>query len=62
MGATAISASVASPSLAAGLLHHVQLNFLERDFLVRRHAERYRTRAADALLAIISAQAAQTRR
>lgn len=61
MGATAISASVASPSLEAGLLHHVQLNLPERDFLVLRHVERYRTRAADALLAIISVPLARTR-
>ncbi len=60
MGATAISASVASPSLEAGLLHHVQLNLPERDFLVLRHVERYRTRAADALLEIIFARLAQT--
>ena len=60
MGATAISASVASPSLEAGLLHHVPFNLPERDFLVLRHAERYRTRAVDALLAIIAAPAAQT--
>ena len=38
MGATAISASVAAPSIEAGLLH----------------TERYRSRAADALLAIIA--------
>lgn len=56
MGATAISASVASPSLDAGLLRHVRLDLPERGFLVLRHAGRYRTRAADALLAIISAQ------
>ncbi len=62
MGATAISTSVASPSLEAGLLHHVQLNLPERDFLVLRHAERYRTRAADALLEILSARAARTRK
>ena len=60
MGATAISASVASPSLEAGLLHHVPFNLPERDFVVLRHAERYRTRAADALLAIIAAPAGQT--
>lgn len=60
MGATAISASVASPSLEAGLLQHVPFNLPERDFLVLRHAERYRTRAVDALLAIIAAPAAQT--
>lgn len=62
MGATALSASVASPSLEAGLLHHVPLTLPERDFLVLRHAGRYRTRAVDALLGIISAQAAQTRK
>ncbi len=62
MGATAISASVASPSLEAGLLHHVQLNLPERDFLALRHAERYRTHASDPLLAIMSALAAQTRK
>ncbi len=54
MGATAISASVASPSLEAGLLHHVRLALPERDFLVLHHAGRYRTRAAGALLDIMS--------
>ncbi len=61
MGATAISASVASPSLEAGLLHHVTLTLPERDFLVLRHAGRYRTRAGSALLEIISAWSGQTR-
>jgi len=57
MGATAISASVAAPSLEAGLLHQVQLALPERDFNVLMHAERYRSRAADALLAIIAGAA-----
>ena len=55
MGATAISASVAAPSLEAGLLHQVPLPLPERDFQVIRHAERYRSRAAEALLAVIAA-------
>ncbi len=55
MGATAISASAAAPSIEAGLLHAVALPLPERDFHVLRHTERYRSRAADALLAIIAA-------
>lgn len=54
MGATAISASVAAPSLEAGLLHALDLTLPERDFHVLRHRERYRSRAADALLAVIA--------
>ena len=52
MGATAISASVAAPSIETGLLHQVGLDLPERAFRVIRHAGRYRSRAADALLAI----------
>jgi len=63
MGATAISASAAAPSIEAGLLHAVDLalpagrsaSVCERDFHVLRHTGRYRSRAADALLAIIAA-------
>jgi DNA-binding transcriptional LysR family regulator len=54
MGATAISASVAAPSLEAGLLHHVRLDMPERDFRVIRHRDRYQTRAAGELLALIT--------
>lgn len=54
MGATALSASVAAPSIEAGLLHQVGLTLPERAFHVLRHTERYRSRAADALLAIIA--------
>ena len=53
MGATAISASAAAPSIEAGLLHAVALRLPERDFHVLRHLQRYRSRAADALLAVI---------
>jgi DNA-binding transcriptional LysR family regulator len=50
MGATALSASVAAPSIEAGLLCDAGLALPERDFNVIRRTERYRTRAADALL------------
>jgi DNA-binding transcriptional LysR family regulator len=51
LGATAISASVAAPSLESGLLHHVRFRLPEREFHVLRHAQRYHSRLADALLA-----------
>ena len=52
-GATVISASVASPSLEAGLLHHVRLALPDRNFDLLRHRERYASGAAQALLGII---------
>ncbi len=55
MGATVISASVAAPSLEVGLLHQVGLDLPDRDFRVLRHRERYQSRAADALLALLAA-------
>ena len=54
LGATVISASAAAPSLEAGLLREVALKLPERVFHVLRHRERYRSRAADALLALIA--------
>lgn len=54
MGATAISASVAASSIEAGLLCKIGLELPEREFNVLRHTERYRSRAADALLTIIA--------
>ncbi len=54
LGATAISASVAAPSLEAGLLMHVALALPERDFTAIRHSERYRSGAAEALLALMT--------
>jgi DNA-binding transcriptional LysR family regulator len=54
MGATAISASVAASGLEAGLLKQIKVTLPERAFHVVRHAERYRTAAADALLQLIA--------
>ena len=54
MGATAISASVAAPSIEAGLLHAVDLTLPERQFHVLRHRERYRSHAGDALLGLLT--------
>jgi DNA-binding transcriptional LysR family regulator len=53
LGATAISASVASPSLEAGLLHQANLTLPERKFHVLRHAERFHSHAARAFLAVV---------
>ncbi len=53
MGATAISASVAAPSLEAGLLHMIALDLPERDFCVVRHRQRALSKAAEALLGLI---------
>jgi DNA-binding transcriptional LysR family regulator len=53
LGATAISASVAAPSLEAGLLHQVALELPDRDFCVLHHRQRALSRAAEALLALI---------
>jgi DNA-binding transcriptional LysR family regulator len=55
MGATALSASVAAPSLEAGLLQAVDVPLPDRSFYVLRRAERYRSRAAEALLRLIRA-------
>jgi DNA-binding transcriptional LysR family regulator len=54
LGATAISASIAAPSLEAGLLQQVAFSLPERWFHVLRHRNRYHSRAADALLALMS--------
>jgi DNA-binding transcriptional LysR family regulator len=53
LGATAISASVAAPSLEAGLLARVGLALPPRDFTAIHHAERAPSRAAEALLALL---------
>jgi DNA-binding transcriptional LysR family regulator len=54
LGATAISASVAAPSIEAELLHQVTFRLPEREFHVLRHRERYQSRAAEALLAVMA--------
>ena len=53
-GATVISASVAAPSLEAGLLHPVRMSLPDRSFDLLRHRERHGSRAAQALLDIIA--------
>jgi DNA-binding transcriptional LysR family regulator len=57
LGATALSSSVAAPSIEAGLLHQVALRLPEREFHVLRHRDRYRSRAAAALLALVTRSA-----
>ena len=54
LGATAISASVAAPSLEAGLLHRAQFPLPERLFHALRQSGRYRARTAEALMEMIS--------
>ena len=56
-GATALSASVVAGSIEAGLLHQVGFALPDRDFHVLRHAERYGSRAAQALMAVIAGRA-----
>ncbi len=59
LGATAISASVAAPSLEAGLLHQVQFDLPERAFHVVRHVERHRSSAVSALITLVTAPLAK---
>jgi DNA-binding transcriptional LysR family regulator len=56
MGATALSASVAAPSIEAGLLFQVPIDIPDRLFYELRHAERYHSRAAQALIGAITAR------
>ena len=55
MGATAPYASVGTPGTEAGLLNAVGPALLDRQFRVLRLTEQYRSRAAEAMLAIIAA-------
>ncbi len=54
LGATSISASVAAPSLEAGLLHAVNLRLPERSFHALWHRERFLSPTAKAFLAQFS--------
>jgi DNA-binding transcriptional LysR family regulator len=54
LGATAISGSVAAPGIEAGLLHQVPIDLPQRNFCVVHHVERHRSKAADALLAMVT--------
>ena len=52
-GIAALSALVVAPALAAGTLHALPFDLGIRPFYGLRHKERFRSRAADALLALI---------
>jgi DNA-binding transcriptional LysR family regulator len=53
MGATALSASVAAPSLEAGLLYHVPFELPDRAFYAVRHLEREASKAGETLMNVI---------
>jgi DNA-binding transcriptional LysR family regulator len=53
VGVAALSSLVVAPAIAAGRLHALPIDFGPRPFFALRHKERYRSRAADALLALI---------
>lgn len=55
LAATVFSASVAAPSIEAGLLVHVPLALPDRSFLVARHKERSLSRSAEAMLELLKA-------
>ena len=59
-GATVLSACVAAASLKAETLCHVPFDLPKRAYRMLRHKERYRSRAADALLDLIKAAPART--
>jgi DNA-binding transcriptional LysR family regulator len=56
-GATAISELVVNSALRLGGLRRLEFDLPHRPFHILRHRERYRSRAADALLEIIEAEA-----
>jgi DNA-binding transcriptional LysR family regulator len=53
LGAAALSASVAAPSIEAGLLAQAAFRLPARRFHVLSHRDRYQSRAAGAFLALI---------
>lgn len=55
-GVAALSALVVAPSVAAGTLHVLPFDSGRRAFYGLRHKERYRGKAADALLSLIEEQ------
>jgi DNA-binding transcriptional LysR family regulator len=56
LGATTISASVAVPSIEAGLLYQVPLKIPDRHFHVLHHGERQHSKVAERLLQMIAGQ------
>jgi DNA-binding transcriptional LysR family regulator len=55
LGAAVISASIAAPSLEAGLLQQIDFRLPEREFYVVAHRERHVSRAALAFLKMVDA-------
>jgi len=55
LGAAVISASIAAPSLEAGLLQQIDFRLPEREFHVLTHRERHASRAAQAFLEMLNA-------
>ncbi len=55
-GVAVLSSLVVAPAIKAGTLHAAPIDFGPRAFFGLRHKERYRTKAADALLELIDAQ------
>jgi DNA-binding transcriptional LysR family regulator len=53
-GCAVLSAQVVARAVMAGTVRQVPLALPEREFLVLRHKERYRTKAADALLGLLA--------
>ncbi|MFG1357897.1 LysR substrate-binding domain-containing protein [Xanthobacter pseudotagetidis] len=56
-GATVISELAAAAGLAAGALRLIPLTFPQRRFFVLRHADRYQSKAEQALLALVRGEA-----
>ena len=55
LGAAVISASIAAPSLEAGLLQQIDFRLPEREFYVLTHRDRLPSRAAQAFLEMLNA-------
>jgi DNA-binding transcriptional LysR family regulator len=55
-GVAILSSLVVAPAVEAGTLYKAPIEFEPRPFFGLRHKERYRTKAADALLEMIGAQ------
>jgi DNA-binding transcriptional LysR family regulator len=55
-GVAVLSSLVVAPAIKAGTLYKAPIEFEPRPFFSLRHKERYRTKAADALLEMIGAQ------
>jgi len=62
LGAAVISASIAAPSLEAGLLQQIDFRLPEREFYVLTHRDRHPSRAARAFLEMLTGERAKRSR